>query len=100
MPKGPMAKPGNKQSDKAKHFKSAIKRLFSEFKNYRLLIIISITLAALGSILSIFAPHKLSELTDEISDRLVVNQDNFKQISEMVSKSVSEEKLQKKLPRF
>ena len=100
MPKGPMAKPGNKQSDKAKDFKSAIKRLFSELKNYRLLIIISITLAALGSILSIFAPNKLSELTDEISDGLVVNQDNFKQISEMVSKSVSEEKLQKKLPEI
>ena len=50
MPKGPMAKPGNKQSNKAKDFKSAIKRLFSELKNYRLLIIISITLAALGSI--------------------------------------------------
>ncbi len=100
MPKGPMTKPGNEQATKAKDFKSAIKRLFSELENYRILIIVSITLAALGSILSIFAPNKLSELTDEISEGLVVNQDNLKLISETVSTSVNEDVLQKKLPEI
>ena len=35
MPKGPMTKPGNEQATKAKDFKSAIKRLFSELENYK-----------------------------------------------------------------
>ena len=45
-------------TDKAKDFKTAIKRLFRELNKYKVLVIVSITLAALGAILSIFAPNK------------------------------------------
>ena len=64
---------GRGTGEKAKDFKSAIKRLFTELKSHRILIMIALILAILGAILSIFAPNKLSELTDEISSGLVTS---------------------------
>ena len=61
--------------EKAKDFKGAIKRLFKELKPFRILIITALILAALGSILSLVAPNKLSELTDTISAGLIVTKD-------------------------
>ena len=58
-------------SEKAKDFKGAIKRLFHELKDFRILIIIAFILAILGSVLSIIAPNQLSNLTDEIQKGLV-----------------------------
>ncbi len=66
--------------EKPKNFKKAIKRLFSELKNFKVLIVIALILASLGSILSIMAPDKLSDLTDEISKGLVVNKDNLEKL--------------------
>ncbi len=61
-------------NEKAKDFKASMKRLFKELNSFKVLIIIALVLAALSSILSIVAPNKLSELTDEISKGLnVVN---------------------------
>ena len=59
--------------EKAKDFKGAIKRLLKELKPFKVLVIIALILAALGSILSLVAPNRLSELTDTISEGLVVN---------------------------
>ena len=56
--------------EKAKDFKSAIKRLFKELKSFRILIFIALVLASLGSVMSIVAPNRLSNLTDEISKGL------------------------------
>ena len=70
---GGMGIPG----EKAKDFKSAIKRLFSELKSFRVLIFVALILAVCGSILSIFAPNKLSKLTDVISDGLIVKKENI-----------------------
>ena len=81
-PRGPMG--GGAPAEKAKDFKGAIKRLFSELKDFRILIAIALILAMLGSILSIIAPNKLSELTDEIQKGLmqpVMNMDAIKSIS-------------------
>ena len=61
--------------EKAKDFKGAIKRLFKELKPFRVLIITALILAALGSILALVAPNKLSELTDTISAGLIVTKD-------------------------
>ena len=68
---------GPAPAEKAKDFKSAIKRLFRELKKHRILMIIALILATVASILSIAAPNKLSELTDEISEGLVVNTKNL-----------------------
>ena len=57
--------------EKAKDFKSAIKRLFKELKGFRKLIMVALVLAILSSILSISAPNRLSDLTDKISEGLM-----------------------------
>ena len=88
---------GNMSMEKAKDFKSAIKRLFSELKSYKILVVIALTLAVLGSILSILAPNKLSKLTDEISKGLVVNQKNIKILSKKVTKSLQEDNIKNNL---
>ena len=74
-----MHKKGN--VEKAKNFKESMIRLFKELNDFKVLIIISVILSILGSILSILAPNRLSDLTDQISKGLVVNQKNIKKIS-------------------
>ena len=69
---GPMGgPPGMGIGEKAKDFKSALKRLFRELKKFRIFIYVSLVLAILSSVLSISAPNKLSDLTDEISKGLM-----------------------------
>ena len=73
-----------KSVEKAKDFKSAIKRLFGELKPFKVIIIISIILAGLSSVIGILAPNQLSKLTDEISIGLVnpaINMINIKNIA-------------------
>lgn len=60
-------------NEKAKDFKTSIKRLLKELKGFKTLIIIALILASLSSILSILTPNKLSDLTDEISKGLIIN---------------------------
>ena len=86
MGHGPMAAAG----EKAKDFKSAIKRLFSELHGYKSLIMFSLILAIIGSILSISAPNRLSDLTDEISMGLVIKQDNLKEITNKISVNMTD----------
>ena len=69
MPRGAMGKQAN-PTDKAKDFKGAIKRLFSELKSLKILILISFILAVFGAGISIVAPNILSKLTDEINKGL------------------------------
>ena len=64
--RGPGGPGGAMTGEKAKDFKQAVKRLLKELKGYKVLIIISLILAIAGAVLSISAPNKLSELTDEI----------------------------------
>ena len=93
-----MGPPGRGVPEKAKDFKGSMKRLFSELKNYRVFIYISLILATLGSILSIIAPNRLSDLTDEISKGLVVNSTNLEKISKHTMKNLNEENLAKIMP--
>ena len=70
---GPGMPRGN--GEKAKDFKTATARLFKELKGYKILIGIAILLAIAGSVLSIFTPNKLSEVTDKIQEGLMGNMD-------------------------
>ena len=85
MPR-PMRRGANLE-DKAKDFKGAIKRLFSELNPFRVLIAVSILLAIIGAGLSIIAPNILSKLTDEISKGLMGSMDmgKIKKIALMLS---------------
>lgn len=85
--------PGEQSYEKAKNFKNAVKRLVTELNLYKTLIILSFVLAILGSILSILAPNRLSDLTDEISNGLVINQDNMEALTKAASQNLSEENL-------
>lgn len=82
MPRGAMRRGGN-PSDKAKDFKGAMKRLFSELKPFKILIFIALILSVLGSIMSIIAPNQLSNLTDTISEGLMgpMDMDAIKKIA-------------------
>lgn len=89
--------PGPKAPEQAKNFKEAIIRLFKELKGFNILITIALILAALGSILSIIAPDKLAEITDQISDGLVVNKSNLEKISKKTTANLEEKSLQNKM---
>ncbi len=62
---------------------------------FKKLTIVALVLAALGSILTIVTPDILSNLTDEISNGLVMNKDNFEKITKEVTGSLNEENISK-----
>ncbi len=74
----------NRVPEKAKDFKTAIKRLLNELKPYKIAIFLSLLLAISGSIISIITPGKLSNLTDEISEGLIPNKNNIEKIKTAV----------------
>ena len=86
MPREPMGKGAN-PTDKAKDFKGAMKRLFSELKIFKVLISISFILAILGAGISIVSPNILSKLTDEINKGLygVMDMEAIKKIAIILS---------------
>ena len=100
MPRPNHGPGGGPTYEKARDFKGAIKRLFTELNTYKTLIIIAFTLAILGSVLSILAPDRLSDLTDEISKGLVINQDNMEALNKKVNENLSEDKLKEILPKI
>lgn len=82
-------------TEKPKDFKGAILRFFKEIKIFKGLILLSLILSALGSVLSIFTPNILSDLTDEIQKGLKPNISNYEKIlelnnSEEISKKLNE----------
>ena len=83
----------HQNSEKAKDFKRAIKRLYKELKGFKKLIAVSLILAALGSILTIFTPNILSDLTDEISKGLVLNKDKLEVVSKDISNNFDKNKV-------
>ena len=91
---GRMGGPRGGTGEKAKDFKSAIKRLFSELKPFKILITIGLIAAVVSSILSIMAPNRLSDLTDEISKGLVVNSENLQELRSTVSTNFAENNMQ------
>ena len=69
----------NMTGEKANNFKQAMTDLIHYCKPYYKAIIISIVLAAIGSICSIIGPNKLSDLANEITKGLMGKM-NFKEI--------------------
>ena len=85
--------PRGKVNEKAKNFKSAIVRLFKELKPFRVMIIVAVVLSTISSLLAIFTPNVLSNLTNKISDGLVINKDNLNTIYTSISNDLSEDKI-------
>ena len=63
--------------EKSKDFFGSIKRIFTELDRYRVLLIVSLLLAAISSILAIVSPSRLSKLADAITDGVGVNKTNM-----------------------
>ena len=56
--------------EKSKDFKKAIKNLINYLKPWHVMLAISLTLAMISAVLSLVAPNKLSDVTDEITKGL------------------------------
>ena len=82
--RGPGGPGGAMTGEKAKDFKQAVKRLLKELKGYKVLIIISLILAIAGAVLSISAPNKLSQLTDEIQKAHIMQAKESQQIQNLL----------------
>ena len=79
---------GGQSQQKAKNFLGACKRLISEIRGKLLvLLIISITFATAGSILSIKAPDLLSNLTDEITAGIRPDTEVLQEISTLIAEN-------------
>ena len=76
--------------EKSKDFFGSMKRLLKELNAFKIAIIIALVLAAFSSILSIIAPNKLSDLTDEIQSGIIVNKNNIEKISNNINNSFKE----------
>ncbi len=86
--------------EKAKDFKGAVSRLLKELNKFKILMILSFILAIFSAVLTILAPDKLSELTDEISAGLTVDSDNLKELVNITTTNITEEKIQEIMPKI
>lgn len=77
-------------SEKPKDFMGSITKLMKSLSSFKVLIFIALVLAALSSILSLIAPNKLSDLTDEITKGITINTSNMKELEEDLTKNISD----------
>ena len=79
----------NPNLNQSKNFSAALKRLFSELKGFKTLIVIAVVLSIISAVLSIISPDKLSAMTDEISAGLIVNKDNMEKITTKITSNLN-----------
>lgn len=77
-------------NEKPENFVLSIKKLMKSLSSFKILISVAVILAALSSILSLVAPNKLSDLTDEISRGITINTTNMKELENDLTSNVSE----------
>ena len=68
------------KTEQSKDFFGSINRIFKELSNYRVLLIISLLLSAIGAVLTIILPGKLSNLTNLLSVGITPNSNNISTI--------------------
>ena len=69
---------------KAKNFGKSIRRMLGEMKGFYLAITIAIIFSLAGSILSVIAPDKLAQITDEITTGIMIDSDKVADISAQI----------------
>ena len=77
-------------NEKPENFALSINKLMKSLSSFKILIFVAVILAALSSILSLVAPNKLSDLTDEISRGITINTTNMKELENDLTSNVSE----------
>ncbi len=89
-----MPRPGGRRvQEKSKDFFGSMKRLISNLRPWKVLMILSLVLAMISAILSLVAPNKLSTFADEIGLGLVPKTEKFELISKEISSNFTEEKI-------
>lgn len=93
-----MPRPGQERvMEKSKDFKGSMIRLIKNLNPWKYVMIIAITLAMFSSALALFAPNKLSEFADLISDGLVPKTEKLKEIGEEIGKNFVQIDFNKKI---
>lgn len=93
-----MPRPGQERvMEKSKDFKGSMIRLIKNLNPWKYVMIIAITLAMFSSALALFAPNKLSEFADLISDGLVPKTEKLKRLVKKLVKTLHKLILIKKL---
>ena len=89
--RGPGHGPG--AVEKPKDFKTSISKLFKSLGSFKIFILIALILAMGGAILSLSAPNKLSDLTDEIQKGIVLNTSNLKKLTNDITDELKSDDL-------
>lgn len=71
----------------AKNLKKSLLRLFKDLNEYKKIVVFAIILASISTVLTIFCPQKIADLTDEIRKGLVINQTSFNELSTKIKTS-------------
>ena len=79
-----------KGDEKAKNFGAAIRRMLREMKGFYILIAIAIVMSLGGSILSVIAPERLADITDEISSGLMLDREKIARVSTIILQEPTE----------
>jgi len=79
--------------EKPKDFKTSISKLFKSLGSFKIFILVALILAMGGAILSLSAPNKLSDLTDEIQKGIVLNTSNLKKLTNDITDELKSDDL-------
>ena len=79
--------------EKPKKFWPSLKRLLKKLNTWKFLLIFSLILAWISAILSLIAPNKLSDFTNEITKGLTPKTEVLKDISKKMTSNFTEEKV-------
>lgn len=99
MPR-PMGRPGNHTQEKSKDFIGSMKRLLKNLKPWKILLYLSLILAASSAILSLISPDKLSDLTDTITEGITPNKEKLETLSIKIQESFNEENIKLTIPKI
>ena len=78
----------------AKDLKKSLLRLFKDLNEYKKIVVFAIVLASISTVLTIFCPQKIADLTDEIRKGLVINQTSLNELSSKIKTNYENNVLQ------
>ncbi len=92
-PQRRMSRSNRGNFEKPKNLSLTVKKLFSYLKSFMPFIIVALIFAGASSVFSIIGPNKLSDLTDELSNGLVLDKNKIEVISKDISSTLNEENI-------
>lgn len=90
----------NIPQEKSKDFIGSMKRLLYNLKPWKILLCLSLILAASSAILSLISPDKLSDLTDTITEGITPKEEKLEILSKTIQENFNQEKLSLTIPKI